>query len=144
MTVVKKYPLKDILFLQERMNRAFEESLGDNARVAGEWIPPVDIYEDDQGITLKIELAGMSKDDIMLDVCNGVLTLSGKKKFRSEFKADSYHMIERQYGNFKRSFTLPERVDSEHIDASYEKGVLVVTLRKHEGEPSRRIAITED
>ncbi len=145
MTVMKKQSLKELLYLQERMNRAFEESIRDKelSTQSGQWVPLVDIFEDDESIILRAELPGVKKDDIILDVSNGVLTLSGKKQFRHEEQCENYHMIERQYGTFRRSFSLPDIVDVDKIDAKYERGVLEVVLPKTENSITRQIPITE-
>lgn len=145
MTVVKKQSLKELLYLQERMNRAFEESIRDKelATQSGQWVPLVDIFEDDESIVLRAELPGVKKEDIILDVSNGVLTLSGKKQFRHEEQCENYHMMERQYGTFRRSFSLPDIVDVDKIDAKYERGVLEVVLPKTEGSISHQIPISE-
>ncbi len=142
---MKKQSLKELLYLQERMNRAFEESIRDKelSTQSGQWVPLVDIFEDDESIILRAELPGVKKDDIILDVSNGVLTLSGKKQFRHEEQCENYHMIERQYGTFRRSFSLPDIVDVDKIDAKYERGVLEVVLPKTENSITRQIPITE-
>ncbi len=145
MSVVKRYPFRDIMYLQEKMNRVFEESLQDRSayNTAGEWVPHVDIYEDDTSITLKAEIPGVNREDVHLDISNGVLSISGKKRFAHEDRNESYHIIERQYGTFKRSFTIPEIVESDKIDARCENGVLEVFLPKSEQSVTRKIPITE-
>lgn len=144
MSVIKRDPLRDILYLQDRMNRVFEESLRERVGTPGEWIPHVDIYEDDASITIKAELPGMKREAIMLDISDGILTISGKRQFRSERQTESYHMIERQYGGFRRAFNIPETVDVEHIDAHYDRGVLEVSLPKHERTVIRHIPVCEE
>jgi HSP20 family protein len=143
MTVQKRVPFRDILSLQDRMNRVFEESLRESSLPGhpGQWMPHVDIFEDDACVTLKAELPGVKREDIMLDVSDGVLTLSGKKVFERDNSAESFHMMERRYGFFKRAFTLSEAVDIERIEARYNEGVLVVLLPKPLGSPVKRIPI---
>ncbi|MCD6569923.1 MAG: Hsp20/alpha crystallin family protein [Deltaproteobacteria bacterium] len=145
MTVVRRQRLKDLLYLQERMNRVFEDSLKDKEGLIapGEWIPPVDVFEDDSSIILKAELPGIKREDIALDVNNSVLTISGEKGFEHEKSRESYHMIERHYGSFRRSFSIPDTVDSDKIEARYEKGVLEIILPKLEGSVSRQIPISK-
>lgn len=145
MTVVKRPPYRDLMYLQDRMNRVFEDSIKDRTSFSspGEWVPSVDIFEDDASITLKAELPGVRRDDILLDVSNGAVTISGKKEFDPEGHTESYHMIERQYGSFRRSFSLPESIDPEKIDAKFEKGVLEVILPKERKSISRKIPISK-
>jgi HSP20 family protein len=142
-TVQKRVPFRDILSLQDRMSRVFEESLRESSLPGhpDQWMPHVDIFEDDVCVTLKAELPGVKREDIMLDVSDGVLTLSGKKVFERDNSAESFHMMERRYGFFKRSFTLSEAVDIERIEAKYHEGVLEVVLPKPLGSPAKRIPI---
>ncbi|MEA3222348.1 MAG: Hsp20/alpha crystallin family protein [Thermodesulfobacteriota bacterium] len=137
--------MKDLLYLQDRIDRVFEDSLGNRNRLMapGEWIPPVDIFEDEKSIVLKAELPGMKKEDITLNVSGSVLTISGEKHFEHEENREHYHMIERHYGAVKRSFSIPEIVDSDKIEARYEKGVLEVVFPKVEDSDSRRIRISK-
>ncbi|MGD0820482.1 MAG: Hsp20/alpha crystallin family protein [Desulfomonilia bacterium] len=143
----KKAPTgEDLLMLQERMNRIFEENLRDTgiSRSPGQWIPYVDIFEDDVSLTLKAELPGVRREDITLDITDGVLTISGRKPFEHEETAESFHAIERQYGFFKRSFTLPEVVELDSVEASYHAGVLQVVLPKPMVSASRKIPIIRE
>lgn len=143
MSVLKQDNMRDLLYLQDRMNRVFEESLLERGTTAGEWMPYVDIYEEAQSLIIKVELPGVGRDDVRLDVHDGVLSLSGSKAFNSVSRGANYHMIERQYGNFRRSFNLPEDIDAERIAAQFDKGVLTVTLPKSSPGVSRRIAISK-
>ena len=143
----KKAPTgEDLLMLQERMNRIFEENLRDTgiSRSPGQWIPYVDIFEDDVSLTLKAELPGVRREDITLDITDGVLTISGRKPFEHEETAENFHAIERQYGFFKRSFTLPEVVELDSVEASYHAGVLQVVLPKPTVSASRKIPIIRE
>ncbi|MGD0210069.1 MAG: Hsp20/alpha crystallin family protein [Desulfomonilia bacterium] len=143
----KKAPTgEDLLTLQERMNRVFEENLRDTgiSRSPGQWIPYVDIFEDDVSLTLKAELPGVRREDITLDITDGVLTISGRKPFEHEETAENFHAIERQYGFFKRSFTLPEVVELDSVEASYHAGVLQVVLPKPTVSASRKIPIIRE
>jgi HSP20 family protein len=145
MPVVRRQSLRDLLLLQDRMNGVFEDSLRDMSGISepGEWVPHVDIFEDDISITMKAELPGMKHDDIMLDISNGMLTLSGRKHLPHEDQIESYHIIERQYGSFRRSFNIPDIIDSDKIEARYENGVLEVVLPKIKQEVTRQIPITQ-
>jgi HSP20 family protein len=146
MPIQKKPNAGDLFLLQDRMNRVFEESLRDSGitRRPGQWIPYVDIFEDDATLTIKAELPGVRRDDIALDISDGILTLSGKRHFEHEEAAESFHVVERQYGSFRRSFTLPEAVDLEGVEASYHAGVLEVILPKFAPAGSRKIPILRD
>jgi len=144
MSVVKRQSLRDLLFLQDRMNRLFENSMRDMNTISepGEWIPHVDIYEDDSAITLKVELPGMQREDIMLDAGQGTLTISGRKQVEHAEHIECYHIMERQYGSFKRSVTFSDNVKVEDIEARYENGVLEVVLPKISQDAVRQIPIT--
>lgn len=145
MSSERRNPLRDILYLQDRMNRVFEESLRDSGvyRTPGQWIPHVDIFEDDASVTIKAELPGVKRDDIILDVTGGVLSLSGKKNFSHVDQTESYHMIERQYGSFRRSFNIPDVVDIDQVDAKLVDGVLQIILPKIERAQAKKIPILE-
>ena len=145
MSSERRHPLRDILYLQDRMNRVFEESLRESGvyRTPGQWIPHVDVFEDDVSVTIKAELPGVHRDDIVLDVTGGVLTLSGKKNFAHDDQTESYHMIERQYGSFRRSFNIPDVVDINKVDAKFEHGVLKIILPKIERTQTKKIPILE-
>jgi HSP20 family protein len=95
-----------------------------------EFRPSVDIFEDEKTIQVKADLPGVKPEEIKIEVENGVLTLSGERKLEKEEKKDGYHRVERVYGSFTRSFTLPEAVDGENIEAKYNEGVLTVVLPK--------------
>ena len=143
MTTHKKALAGDLLLLQDRMNRIFEESLRETgiSRNPGQWMPHVDMFEDDASLIFKAELPGVRREDIGLDITDGILTISGKKPFEHEETAESFHVIERQYGFFKRSFTLPGSVDVNSIEAAYHAGVLEVVLPKPTDTSSRKIPI---
>lgn len=132
--------------LQDRMNRVFEESIRDSvlSRNPGQFVPHVDIYEDDASLTIKIELPGVRRDDIALDITDGILTISGRKPFEHEDAAESFHVVERQYGLFRRSFNLTVDLDLEGVEANYHAGVLEVTLPKTTVAGSRRIPIIRE
>jgi HSP20 family protein len=101
----------------------------------------VDIHEGDKEITLKAELPGIKKEDVHIDVNDGVITLRGERKFEKEDKKENYHRIERSYGSFHRSFTLPSTVDVEKIKAKYKDGILEATLPKTEEAKPKSIPV---
>lgn len=127
--------------LQERMNRLFEDLLPTTRNMeeelnAGTFYPVVDIYEGDKEITLKAELPGMKKKDVHVEINDGVITLRGERKIEKEDKTENYHRIERGYGSFHRSFTLPGTVERDKVKAHYKDGILKVTLpRTEEAKP---------
>lgn len=120
----------------ENAGRFDEDSISQNG-----WMPAVDVLEENDTIVVRAEVPGIRKEDINISFENGVLTLEGKRDFEAESKDRNYHRVERSYGRFVRSFTLPRTVDSDRIAASYDDGVLEVTLPKKEEAKPRRIEI---
>jgi HSP20 family protein len=150
MAIVRWEPFRDLLSLQDRMNRLFHESYRGAApgaaneedwALGGSWAPAVDIYEQEGNIVLKAELPGIDSKDVDIRLENNVLTLRGERKLDEEVKRDNYHRVERAYGTFTRSFTLPTVVDQEKIKAEYKDGVLRVTLPKREEAKPKQISI---
>ena len=141
MTVLTRWdPFREFSTLQDRMNRLFRDSFGDreDALTTSTFAPPVDVYEDEHQVTLKIEVPGIDEKDIDVRVENNVLTVHGERKFEKEEKEENYRRVERQYGSFTRSFTLPNTVDHDSIQANYEKGVLNIQLaKKAEAKPKQ-------
>ena len=149
MAIVRWEPFRDLVSLQDRMNRLFDESFRGINRGAGEedwalgaWAPAVDIYEKDGNIVLKAELPGLDPKDVEVRVENNILTLRGERKLDEEVQKDNYHRVERSYGNFTRSFTLPNVVDTEKIKAEFKDGVLRMTLPKKEEAKPKQISIS--
>src|SRR5438034_6636529 len=133
-------PFREFSTLQDRMNRLFRDSYGDReeALTTSSFAPAVDVYEDDHNLTLKIEVPGIDEKDIDIRVENNVLTVTGERKFEKEEKEENYRRVERHYGSFTRSFTLPNTVDAENINADYDRGVLKVQLaKKAEAKPKQ-------
>ena len=131
---------RDLSTLQDRMNRIFRESFSperpDEALTTSNFAPPVDVYEDEHNITLKIEVPGIEEKDINVSIENNTLTVRGERRFEKDEKEENFHRVERMYGSFTRSFTLPNTVDPEQVSAHYEKGVLKVGLaKKAEAKP---------
>jgi len=142
MTVLTRWePFRELSLLQDRMNRLFQDSMSSNhdeALTTGAFIPAVDIYEDEHNITLKVEVPGVDEKDIDVRVENNTLTVRGERKFEKEEKEENFHRVERRYGSFTRSFTLPNTVDTENVQANYEKGVLNIRLaKKAEAKPKQ-------
>src|SRR5678815_4011597 len=131
---------RDFSTLQDRINRIFQESVNrggsDEALTTSNLAPPVDVYEDEHNITLKIEVPGIDEKDINVSIENNTLTVHGERRFEKDEKEENFHRVERMYGSFTRSFTLPNTVDLEQVSAHYEKGVLKIRLaKKAEAKP---------
>src|SRR5919112_4127493 len=145
MSIVRYDPFRDLRSLQDEVNRLFSTNLsrafGDEGIARGAWIPNVDIYENKDQIVLEAELPGMSREDFDLSIENNVITLRGERRFEKKEESDNYHRVERSYGSFTRSFTLPQTVSSENATAEYKNGVLRVALQKREEVKARRIEI---
>src|SRR5580704_7332611 len=143
MTVITRWePFREFATLQDRMNRLFRESYGPEGReeslTTTSFAPPVDVYEDEHNVTLKIEVPGIDEKDIDVRVENNTLTVTGERKFEKEEKEENFRRVESQYGSFTRTFTLPTTVDHENIQADYDKGVLKVKLaKKSEAKPKQ-------
>ena len=142
MTVLTRWdPYREFSSVQDRLNRLFNASFNegrDESLATSTFAPAVDVYEDEHSITLKIEVPGIEEKDIDVRIENNVLTIHGERKFEKEEKEENYRRIERQYGSFTRTFTLPNTVDTESVSANYEKGVLKVKLaKKAEAKPKQ-------
>src|SRR5947209_7332822 len=138
-------PLADVAVLQNRLNSIFSdfarpegetESLG-----MGSFVPPVDIYEDNQQLVLKLEVPGIKEENLDVRVENQTLTVRGERKFEKEEKEENFHRIERRYGTFTRSFTLPQTVDTNSVKAGYEHGVLTINLAKKEAAKPKQVKV---
>jgi len=149
MAIVRFEPFRDLVTIQDRMNRLFDEAFRGAPRGAseedwalgGSWAPAVDIFEQEGSIVLKAELPGVDPKDVDIRVENNTLTLRGERRFDNEVKREAYHRIERSYGTFARSFSLPNVVDVEKIKAECKDGVLRVTLPKKEEAKPKQISI---
>jgi len=142
MTVLTRWdPFRELSTLQDRMNRLFHDSFGDGreeALTTTAFAPPVDVYEDEHNVTLKIEVPGIEEKDIDVRVENNTLTVHGERKFEKDEKEENYRRVERQYGSFTRTFTLPNTVETENVSANYDKGVLKIKLaKKAEAKPKQ-------
>src|SRR4029079_6651836 len=138
-------PFREFAQLQNRINRAFSDAYGrdeEGLMTSGTWAPPVDIYQNgDHELVLKAELPEMTREDIDITVDNGTLTIKGEKKFSNEVKEDQFHRIERRYGTFSRSFSLPQTVDTAKVAADYRNGVLTVRLPLREEAKPRSVKV---
>src|SRR3989454_12638332 len=146
MTVLTRWdPFREFSTMQDRMsrmNRLFRESYSpegpEEALTTTSFAPPVDIYEDEHNITLKIEVPGIDEKDIDVRLDNNTLTVHGERKIEKEEKEENFRRVERQYGSFTRSFTLPSSVDTGQVSADYNQGVLKIKLaKKAEAKPKQ-------
>src|SRR5881398_491757 len=146
MTVLTRWdPFREFSTMQDRMsrmNRLFRESYSpegpEEALTTTSFAPPVDIYEDEHNITLKIEVPGIDENDIDVRIENNTLTVQGERKIEKEEKEENFRRVERHYGSFTRSFTMPPSVDPARVSAHYDKGVLNINLaKKAEAKPKQ-------
>jgi HSP20 family protein len=146
MTLLTRWePFRESSNMQDRMNRMnrlFRESYSpegpEEALTTTSFAPPVDIYEDEHNVTLKMEVPGINEKDIDVRIDNNTLTVHGERKIEKEEKEENFRRIERQYGAFTRSFTLPSSVDTGQVSAHYDKGVLSIKLaKKAEAKPKQ-------
>src|SRR5205807_9826272 len=146
MTVLTRWdPFREFSTMQDRMhrmNRLFRESYSpegpEEALTTTSFAPPVDIYEDEHNITLKLEVPGIDEKDIDVRIENNTLTVHGERKMEKEEKEENFRRVERQYGSFTCSFTLPTAVDTGQVSADYDKGVLKINLaKKAEAKPKQ-------
>jgi len=139
----------DVSTLQSRLNRLFDEAFRgwplttqeDGGSLVGQWVPPVDVFEDKDAVQIMAELPGVKPDDVKISLENNVLTVRGEKRQVAEESTDRVHRYERYYGVFERSFSVPSTVDADHIKASYDLGVLTVRLPKVERAKPRQIEV---
>ena len=144
MTVLTRWdPFRELNVLQDRMNRLFQDYAprGEQDLTTGNFVPPVDIYEDEHSVTLKVEVPGLDPKDVDVQVENHTLTIKGERKFEKEEKEENFHRIERRYGSFVRSFTLPTSVDTDNVKADYENGVLKIQLAKRAEAKPKQIKV---
>ena len=134
MNIVRWYPFRDLVTLRERMNRVFEEAFTSSGEekdlIASTWNPSVDIYEAENELVLTAEVPGVDEKDVEIKIEDNTLTIQGDRKFEKETKEENYHRIERSYGSFFRSFTLPRNIDQDKIKAERENGILKISLPK--------------
>jgi HSP20 family protein len=143
-------PFAEMTSLQDRFNEFFNQPLAsfhdlvpkiEQPLMTANFVPPVDVYEDEQFITLKAELPGIEEKDLEITLENNILTLSGERKMEKEEKKENFHRVERSYGRFVRSFTLPNTVVPENIKAEFTNGILKLVLTKREEAKPRKINI---
>ena len=145
MAIVRWEPFRDLMATQRDFNRLFREAFspvfGEGELSTRTWAPPVDIYENGESLVLKAELPGVNPDDVEIRVEDNTLYLKGERKFEKEVKEQNYHRVERSYGTFTRTFSLPNSIDADKVAASYKDGVLTLTMPKKEEAKPKSIKI---
>jgi len=149
MAIVRWDPFREFTHLQDRISRVFSDAYGhlgsgtdESLLTSGTWVPPVDVYQnDDKELVMKAELPDMSREDIEITVDNSTLTIKGEKKLSNDVKEEQFHRIERRYGAFSRSFSLPRTVDPAKVAAEYKNGVLTLRLPLREEAKPRQIKV---
>lgn len=145
MAITRWRPFRDIVSIQDEMNRLFDDFFGrplTRPECEDAWSPSVDVSETKDNVIINAEIPGMSKEDVKVSVQDNVLTLSGERKQEKEEKNANYHRIERNYGSFRRSFTLPTPVQPDKVKATYKDGILRITLPKTEEVKPKEIPIS--
>jgi HSP20 family protein len=143
MTLTRWSPVAGLAALEiDRLNRMFESAWQGEPFSQGGWVPPVDIVETSgKDVVVRAELPDMKREDIKVMFENNVLTIEGERKFERANEGDTYHRVERGYGTFRRSFSLPASVDASRVEADYKEGVLTVTLPRREESRPRQISV---
>lgn len=145
MSMIKYDPFKELRSLQNEMNRIFHSNIpaqfSGEEMASGGWVPSVDIYESEGEIILEAELPGMKREDFDVSIENNVITLKGERHFEKNDEGDNYHRVERAYGSFTRSFSLPRSVSAEETSADFKNGILRVSLPKKEEAKARKIEV---
>src|SRR5208283_5215015 len=145
MAIVRWEPFRDLVTAQRDFDRMFREAftgqLGDAELSTRSWAPPVDIYETEDAIVLKAELPGIDPKDVEVRVEDNTLYLKGERNYEKEVKEQNYHRVERSYGSFARSFSLPNSISAEKVKAEYKDGLLTLTMPKREEAKPKTIKI---
>jgi HSP20 family protein len=145
MAIIRWDPFRDLVTLRDKMNRLFEDAAtgrGEEKELtASSWAPAIDIYEDETQLVLTAEVPGISEKDVEIKIEDNVLSIQGERKLEKETKEENYHRIERAYGSFYRSFTLPNYVDQDKIRAEHENGVVKITMPKKAELKPRKVRI---
>ena len=146
MTIVRWEPLREFSTLQNEMNRLFNTVFDTpagpgNGGAMRRWLPAMDLVETDEHFVLRADLPGMGEDDVKIELEDNTLSISGERKAEHESKNEGYYRVERAFGSFSRSLTLPQGVDPASVAASFDRGVLEVRIPKPEERKPRRIEI---
>ena len=142
MKLVRWDPLQELVAMNNRLNRTIHDPFTPRTEDSfGAWVPPVDIFERQDHLVIRVEVPGVQKEDMDVRIENGVLTLHGERKAEKEIKDENAHLMERVYGRFTRSFSLPTTVDAAKVTATYKDGVLEVTVPKAETAKPKKVEI---
>ncbi len=143
MTITRWYPIREVAALQNRVNSLLQDIAGGDSEqvTAASFVPAVDVYEDAEKVVLKLEIPGVREEDVDIRVENQTLSVRGERRFDSEEKQENFHRIERHYGSFYRSFSLPNTVDTDAVAATYNAGILRLELRKKASAQPKQIKI---
>jgi HSP20 family protein len=146
MALVRWAPVRELDTLQAEMNRVFDgffgsQSGGDRAR---RWLPAMDLVETKDHLVLRVDLPGMSEDDVSIEIKDGVLTVSGERQTERSGEEEGYYRFERAFGSFARSLSLPEGIDPDKVSAEFDRGVLEVRIPKPEESKPHRVSIASD
>ena len=146
--IIRRSPFFELNSLQDRVNQLFNQTFGgfepfgfERPLTSENFLPPVDIFEDEHNINLQAEIPGVQQQDLNITLENNVLTITGERKFQHEETKENFHRMERRFGKFTRSFTLPASVDVENVNANFESGLLNITLPKKEEFKTKQITI---
>jgi HSP20 family protein len=146
MTITRWETYRDVLALQNRMNSIFQDFSRNNGdteqTTAAGFVPPVDIYEDEHKLVLKLEIPGVRQEELDVRMENNTLSVRGERSFESEGKEENFHRVERRYGSFYRGFTVPNTIDPESIQADYDAGVLRIELQKRAETKPKQIKVS--
>jgi HSP20 family protein len=146
MTLIRWEPTRELSSLSSDVNRLFnaffDVPVGGNGTSVRRWVPAMDLVETEDHFVLRADLPGLSEQDVSIEVVDNVLTVSGERRTEHEDRKDGYHRVERAFGTFSRSLTLPEGVDPDAVEASFEHGVLEVRIPKPEERKPRKVAIS--
>jgi HSP20 family protein len=138
MAIIRWDPFREMTQAQSQLNKLVDQVMG--ARQES-WLPAIDVFDQKDAVVLKAELAGMNPDDIHIEVEDNVLTVRGERRFEEEVDEDRYYRVERRFGSFQRSLALPQGMNAADISASYEDGILTITVPKVEEEKPKRIEV---
>jgi len=142
MTLVRWAPWQELESMNRQLGRLLDDSRGGiGEESAGHWAPSVDIRETEDALLVQAELPGIDKKDVKVEVHDGVLSISGERRYEKDVSEKNVHRVERAYGSFSRSFSLPTNIDGEHVEAEMKDGVLEVRLHKRESAKPKSIEI---
>lgn len=144
MTLMRWKPFGDLVSMHDKINRLFKDAFNDfdqGSDPLTSWYPATDIFETKDDYVFKLEVPGLSKDDVNIELNDNTLTIKGEKKEEKEIKKENYHRIESSSGKFSRSFTLPRNIDTKKVNAHMENGILELRVAKAEDKKAKAIPI---